>query len=296
MAPTTPANHDPAPATPVSQPTQTLPPNIAAADLPALQLDQQQIMNLLRSLPQLALQYPPPSGMPGINDPGPSSHPRGPPNLEQLSAVAMQAAPVKQQPQPTRPEDGVQEQDGSQSPVAPGATPASAGGRRSARSATMGTDEWSRQRKDNHKEVERRRRGNINEGINELGRLVPNGTGEKAKGAILSRAVQYIHHLKENEARNIEKWTLEKLLMDQAMGDLQAQLEEVKRRWEEETMLRTRAEAELEAFKNMNGISGNISKEDVAAGTKRRSTDDKEGASKSTTEGVERDGKRQRTD
>jgi hypothetical protein len=27
--------------------------------------------------------------------------------------------------------------------------------------------------------------------------------------------VQYIHHLKENEARNIEKWTLEKLLMDQ---------------------------------------------------------------------------------
>ena len=54
---------------------------------------------------------------------------------------------------------------------------------------------------------------------------MPNGSGEKAKGAILSRAVQYIHHLKENEARNIEKWTLEKLLMDQAMGDLQAQLE-----------------------------------------------------------------------
>lgn len=126
---------------------------------------------------------------------------------------------------------------------------------------------------------------------------MPNGSGEKAKGAILSRAVQYIHHLKENEARNIEKWTLEKLLMDQAMGDLQAQLEEVKRRWEEETMLRSRAEAELEALKNMNGISGNTSKEDGAAGTKRRSTDDKEGTSKSqvTTEG-ERDGKRQRTD
>ena len=125
---------------------------------------------------------------------------------------------------------------------------------------------------------------------------MPNGSGEKAKGAILSRAVQYIHHLKENEARNIEKWTLEKLLMDQAMGDLQAQLEEVKRRWEEETMLRSRAEAELEALKNMNGISGNTSKEDGVVGTKRRSTDDKEAASKSTTEGAERDGKRQRTD
>ena len=127
---------------------------------------------------------------------------------------------------------------------------------------------------------------------------MPNGSGEKAKGAILSRAVQYIHHLKENEARNIEKWTLEKLLMDQAMGDLQAQLEEVKRRWEEETMLRSRAEAELEALKNMNGISGNTSKEDGGmAGTKRRSMDEGTSKSQATTEvGTERDGKRQRTD
>ena len=127
---------------------------------------------------------------------------------------------------------------------------------------------------------------------------MPNGSGEKAKGAILSRAVQYIHHLKENEARNIEKWTLEKLLMDQAMGDLQAQLEEVKRRWEEETMLRSRAEAELEALRNLNGISGTVSKEEVAAGAKRRSVDNNEGTgnNQASTEGGERDGKRQRTD
>jgi len=97
---------------------------------------------------------------------------------------------------------------------------------------------------------------------------VPNGSGEKAKGAILSRAVQYIHHLKENEARNIEKWTLEKLLMDQVMGDLQAQLKEVKRQWEEEALLRTRAEAELEAIKSMNSISG-----EDGVGAKRRSTE-----------------------
>ncbi|KAJ3552580.1 hypothetical protein NP233_g12847 [Leucocoprinus birnbaumii] len=114
----------------------------------------------------------------------------------------------------------------------------------------MGSDEWTRQRKDNHKEVERRRRGNINEGINELGRIVPSGNGEKAKGAILARSVQYIHHLKENEARNIEKWTLEKLLMDQAMGDLQNQLEEVKRMWEEERNARQRVELELETLRN----------------------------------------------
>lgn len=99
--------------------------------------------------------------------------------------------------------------------------------------------------------MERRRRGNINEGINELGRIVPNGSGEKAKGAILNRAVQYIHHLKENEARNIEKWTLEKLLMDQAMGDLQAQLEEMRRLWEEERQTRQRLEVELHALKGL---------------------------------------------
>ena len=152
---------------------------------------------------------------------------------------------------------------------------------RGARSANMGSDEWARQRKDNHvrsilfsiirsthieqKEVERRRRGNINEGINELGRIVPNGSGEKAKGAILSRAVQYIHHLKENEARNIEKWTLEKLLMDQAMGDLQAQLEEMRRLWEEERAARTRAESELDVLRGLKGPS--IAPEGAASAT-----------------------------
>jgi bHLH factor len=100
------------------------------------------------------------------------------------------------------------------------------------------------------KEVERRRRGNINEGINELGRIVPNGSGEKAKGAILSRAVQYIHHLKENEARNIEKWTLEKLLMDQAMGDLQNQLDDMRRLCQEERTARQRLESDLDMLRN----------------------------------------------
>ena len=128
------------------------------------------------------------------------------------------------------------------------------------------------------KEVERRRRNNINEGINELGRIVPNGSGEKAKGAILSRAVQYIHHLKENEARNIEKWTLEKLLMDQAMGDLQNQLEEVRRMWDEERSARQRAEAEIEAIRGNDGGKTN--------GVKR-SSDEVDG---------EEDAKRKRTD
>lgn len=114
---------------------------------------------------------------------------------------------------------------------------------------------------------------------------MPNGTGEKAKGAILARAVQYIHHLKENEARNIEKWTLEKLLMDQAMGDLQAQLEEVKRLWDEERTARQRLEREVEMLRG-----GQTVPKDEGA-VKRRSEDGVE------PEGdAERDGKRQRTD
>lgn len=142
--------------------------------------------------------------------------------------------------------------------------------------------------------MERRRRGNINEGINELGRIVPNGNGEKAKGAILSRAVQYIHHLKENEARNIEKWTLEKLLMDQAMSDLQAQLEEMKRLWDEERMGRQRAENELELLRSMHGITAgqSVGKSEADGGSKRRNDEAETGGDSDG----ERDGKRVRTE
>ncbi|TFK36570.1 hypothetical protein BDQ12DRAFT_706297 [Crucibulum laeve] len=333
MAPATPAAQDAAlaqqaPQQPSQAPT-ALPPNLNGVDLSHVHLanlDQNQIMQLLRNLPvfskpqleskedaaqtlsnlsqQSAFQLPVhygatpaggASGLPGINDPGPSSHPRGPPNLGQLSAVAMQAAPASrsegqqqdQQQQQQQQQQQDQEANNEMKEASPSAStgaPTSSGGRaRGGRSAAMGSDEWSRQRKDNHKEVERRRRGNINEGINELGRIVPNGSGEKAKGAILSRAVQYIHHLKENEARNIEKWTLEKLLMDQAMGDLQAQLEEVKRMWEEERMARQRLDNELEAIRGVQG-QGQGKEES----NKRRSEEgDKE---------EERDGKRQRTE
>jgi hypothetical protein len=85
----------------------------------------------------------------------------------------------------------------------------------------VGSVEWHRIRRDNHKEVERRRREAINEGINELSKIVPGC--EKNKGSILQRAVQYIGQLKENEQANIEKWTLEKLLLDQALNELSSQ-------------------------------------------------------------------------
>ncbi|KAG8532153.1 uncharacterized protein KY384_003793 [Bacidia gigantensis] len=90
----------------------------------------------------------------------------------------------------------------------------------------VGTDEWHKVRKDNHKEVERRRRETINEGINELAKIVPGC--DKNKGAVLQRSVSYIGSLKENEARNIEKWSLEKMLTDQAIAELSNSVDKLK--------------------------------------------------------------------
>jgi len=74
--------------------------------------------------------------------------------------------------------------------------------------------------------VERRRRETINEGINELAKIVPGC--EKNKGSILARAVQFITQLKENETQNIEKWTLEKLLTEQAIAELSSSCDKLK--------------------------------------------------------------------
>ena len=99
----------------------------------------------------------------------------------------------------------------------------------------VGSEEWHKVRRDNHKEVERRRRETINEGINELAKIVPGC--EKNKGSILQRAVQFITQLKENETQNIEKWTLEKLLTEQAITELSSSCEKFKAElttaWEE---------------------------------------------------------------
>ena len=74
--------------------------------------------------------------------------------------------------------------------------------------------------------MERRRRETINEGINELAKIVPGC--EKNKGSILQRAVQYITQLRDNEARNIEKWTFEKVLTDQALAELTSTVDKLR--------------------------------------------------------------------
>ncbi|SPQ22864.1 b6e5442b-da3f-443b-9cb8-07f9935ea2c7 [Thermothielavioides terrestris] len=106
----------------------------------------------------------------------------------------------------------------------------------------VGSEEWHKMRKDNHKEVERRRRETINEGINELAKIVPGC--EKNKGSILQRAVAFITQLKENETQNIEKWTLEKLLTEQAIAELSQTNDKLKQECD-------RLYRELEAWKQL---------------------------------------------
>lgn len=135
---------------------------------------------------------------------------------------------------------------------------------------SVGSEEWHKVRRDNHKEgmflskgqfamvltifvVERRRRETINEGITELSRIVPGC--EKNKGSILQRAVQYIQQLKDNEETNLEKWTLEKMLTDQAIQELSSHVERA-------DQTNKRATAELEAWKQA-ALKAGVREEDV---------------------------------
>lgn len=70
----------------------------------------------------------------------------------------------------------------------------------------------------NHKEVERRRRETINNAIKELQDLVP--TSHTNKAQIIKKASEYIRRLKDNEEALLSKWTLEKIITDQAINEL----------------------------------------------------------------------------
>lgn len=53
---------------------------------------------------------------------------------------------------------------------------------------------------------------------------------EKNKGAILTRAVQWIQKLQDDASQNIDKWTFEKMVTEQAINDLSGKLS---RAWNE---------------------------------------------------------------
>ncbi|EGD92455.1 bHLH domain-containing protein [Trichophyton mentagrophytes] len=86
---------------------------------------------------------------------------------------------------------------------------------------TVGSAEWHQVRKNNHKEVERRRRETINEGINEIAKMVPGC--EKAKGSILQRAIQYIAKLQEDSKEMAARFDTTNMTTNQAITEISAQ-------------------------------------------------------------------------
>lgn len=108
-----------------------------------------------------------------------------------------------------------------------------------------GSDEYYKIKKDNHKEVERRRREGINRGIDELAKVVPDC--DKHKGQILQRAVDYIKKLRDNEQQYLEKMTLEKLLGEQTISELSNTVKSLKSElataWKEVDHWKRQAEA-----------------------------------------------------
>ncbi|KAJ5104849.1 hypothetical protein NUU61_002196 [Penicillium alfredii] len=83
---------------------------------------------------------------------------------------------------------------------------------------SVGSPEWHQIRKNNHKEVERRRREAINEGINQIARIVPNC--DKNKGAILQRAIEYICHLQEEKKNTDERFEQHSLTTTHAISEI----------------------------------------------------------------------------
>lgn len=84
----------------------------------------------------------------------------------------------------------------------------------------------SKIKKLNHKEVERRRRETINNAIRELQELVP--TTHTNKAQIIRKASEFIKKLKEKEENLVNKWTLEKIITDQAISELANSNEKLK--------------------------------------------------------------------
>lgn len=112
----------------------------------------------------------------------------------------------------------------------------------------VGSEEYYRIKKYNHKEVERRRRETINKGIDDLGKVVPDC--DKHKGQILQRAVDYIKALKEKEETLMKQLTLEKLISEQSVNELSSTNKSLKaelaQAWKELDHYKRQAESRAE--------------------------------------------------
>ncbi|KAF7326581.1 BHLH domain-containing protein [Mycena sanguinolenta] len=222
------------------------------------------------------------------SDPSPSSHPQGPPNIQYL-VHTMSPPPFNGMPTfppaPTDDDGGyVDKPDGAE-----GSKGKMGGGKGRRGGALMGSDEWARQRKDSHVHsislfpldpltnisCAERSRAPATRGISTKRSTswhAPCRTAQaKSLRARSSRARCNTSTTSRRTRRATSKsgrW--EKLLMDQAMGDLQVQLDEIRKMWEEERMQRQRAEKDLATLR------GNLAAA-AANGAEKRSNPDAEG-------------------
>ncbi|KAL7423055.1 basic helix-loop-helix protein [Cryptotrichosporon argae] len=86
-------------------------------------------------------------------------------------------------------------------------------------------------KKDSHKEVERRRRENINDGINELAKLVPRTQydGKMGKGVMIRHAAEYLQSImlrNEELEKQVEALTNDKAAATLQLQEAQQQLQE----------------------------------------------------------------------
>jgi len=105
------------------------------------------------------------------------------------------------------------------------------GGRKRKRKGPVGEDSI-KQKKEVHKEVERRRRAMINDGIEGIVALLPNP--DKQKGAILAQAANYIRELQEENRKNGEEIALSTMRYESEIKELQTSLAAALSRYESE--------------------------------------------------------------
>ncbi|KAJ3008756.1 UNVERIFIED_CONTAM: basic helix-loop-helix protein [Siphonaria sp. JEL0065] len=81
--------------------------------------------------------------------------------------------------------------------------------------------------KKSHKDIEKRRRETISNGIAELSEIVPGALGQK-KGIVVEKAIEYLTMLKSSEHQSAEKWRMEKAGLDEQITGLRQQADELK--------------------------------------------------------------------
>ncbi|KAI9341382.1 hypothetical protein BDR26DRAFT_918343 [Obelidium mucronatum] len=82
--------------------------------------------------------------------------------------------------------------------------------------------------KKSHKDIEKKRREAISNGISDLAEIVPGALGQK-KGKVVEKAIEYLSMLKASEVQSVEKWKIEKGMLDDQIKRLSQQAEELRR-------------------------------------------------------------------